>query len=254
MMPVSPPNRNVTRKPIAHSIGVSNVMLPRHIVPTQLKNFTPVGTAMRNVMKEKNGSSTAPVTNMWCAHTAIDSAAIVIVANTRPLVAEDRLAAEHRQDLGDDAEERQRDDVDLGMAEEPEQVLPQDRPAVLGVEDVRAELSVGEQRQQRGGSTGNAISTRIAVSRMFQVKIGIRNIVMPGARMVKIVVMKLTPPRMVPRPAERQAHDPQVGARARGVDLVGQRRVRGPAEGRRATRGEEAGRRRSARRTGTASS
>ena len=36
---------------------------------------------------------------------------------------------------------------------------------------------------------------------MFQVKIGIRNMVMPGARMHKIVVVKLTAPRMVPRPA-----------------------------------------------------
>ena len=48
---------------------------------------------------------------------------------------------------------------------------------------------------------GNAISTRIDVTRMFQVKIGIRNIVMPGARIVRIVVMKLTAPRIVPRPA-----------------------------------------------------
>ena len=47
---------------------------------------------------------------------------------------------------------------------------------------------------------GNASSTRIDVTRMFQVKIGIRNMVMPGARIVKMVVMKLTPPRMVPRP------------------------------------------------------
>ncbi len=31
-------------------------------------------------------------------------------------------------------------------------------------------------------------------------KIGIRNIVMPGARMQKIVVTKLTAPRIVPRP------------------------------------------------------
>ena len=38
------------------------------------------------------------------------------------------------------------------------------------------------------------------MSRMFQVKIGIRNIVMPGARMQMIVVMKLTAPRIVPRP------------------------------------------------------
>ena len=35
---------------------------------------------------------------------------------------------------------------------------------------------------------------------MFQVKIGIRNMVMPGARIVMIVVMKLTAPMMVPKP------------------------------------------------------
>ena len=85
MMPVRPPNRNVTRKPIAQSIGVSKVTDPRHIVPIQLKNFTPVGTAISIVMKAKNGSSTAPVTYMWWAHTATDSAAIAIVAKTRPL-------------------------------------------------------------------------------------------------------------------------------------------------------------------------
>ncbi len=80
MMPVRPPKRNVTRKPIDHSIGVSNVSFPRHIVPIQLKNFTPVGMAMSIVMKAKNGRSTAPVTYMWCAHTVTDSAAIAIVA------------------------------------------------------------------------------------------------------------------------------------------------------------------------------
>ena len=42
--------------------------------------------------------------------------------------------------------------------------------------------------------------TRIDVTRVFQVKIGMRNIVMPGARMVRIVVMKLTPPMIVPKP------------------------------------------------------
>ena len=48
-------------------------------------------------------------------------------------------------------------------------------------------------------STGNATSTITEVSSAFQVKIGIRNIVMPGARMQKIVVMKLTPDKMVPK-------------------------------------------------------
>ena len=36
--------------------------------------------------------------------------------------------------------------------------------------------------------------------KIVHVKMGIRNMVMPGARMVMIVVTKLTPPKMVPRP------------------------------------------------------
>ncbi len=35
---------------------------------------------------------------------------------------------------------------------------------------------------------------------VFQTKIGIRNIVMPGARIPMMVVMKLTAPRIVPKP------------------------------------------------------
>ena len=41
------------------------------------------------------------------------------------------------------------------------------------------------------------------VTRMFQVKIGMRNIVMPGARMQKTVVIMLTAPRMVPEDPAR---------------------------------------------------
>ena len=43
--------------------------------------------------------------------------------------------------------------------------------------------------------------TSIEVTKVFQVKIGMRNIVIPGARIVMMVVMKLTPPMMVPNPA-----------------------------------------------------
>ena len=41
---------------------------------------------------------------------------------------------------------------------------------------------------------------KIEVTRVFQVKIGMRHMVIPGARIVITVVMKLTPPRMVPKP------------------------------------------------------
>jgi hypothetical protein len=55
MMPVSPPKRKVVRNPTVQSSGVSKDREPPHIVPIQLKNFTPVGTAMRKVMPEKKG-------------------------------------------------------------------------------------------------------------------------------------------------------------------------------------------------------
>ena len=80
MTPVKPPNKNVAKKPIVQSIGVSKVTEPLHIVPIQLKNFTPVGTAINIVIKAKNGKLTAPVTYMWCAQTETDNAAIAIVA------------------------------------------------------------------------------------------------------------------------------------------------------------------------------
>ena len=85
MTPDRPPKRKVIRKPIENSIGDSKVNCPFHIVPIQLKIFTPVGTAIRNVMNEKYGRRTAPVAYMWWAHTAIDRAAMANVAYTRPL-------------------------------------------------------------------------------------------------------------------------------------------------------------------------
>lgn len=67
-----------------NSIGLWNETWPRHMVPIQLKNLSPVGIAIRKVMKQKNGRTTAPVANMWCAQTAADSPVMPIVANTIP--------------------------------------------------------------------------------------------------------------------------------------------------------------------------
>ena len=53
--PLMPPIRNIDRKPSANSSGVEKVSWPRHMVKIQLNIFTPVGIAMRNVMRLKNG-------------------------------------------------------------------------------------------------------------------------------------------------------------------------------------------------------
>ena len=85
MIPVSPPNKKVIKNPTAQYIGVSMDIEPRHMVPIQLKNLTPVGTPIKNVINEKNGSNTCPVANKWCAQTDTESAAIAIVAAIKPL-------------------------------------------------------------------------------------------------------------------------------------------------------------------------
>jgi hypothetical protein len=78
------------------------------------------------------------------------------------------------------------------MAEEPEQVEEQDRVAAAGrIEERRTEIAVGQQHRDRPGGTGSASSKRNAVTRIDQTKSGMRCSVIPGARMWKIVVMKL---------------------------------------------------------------
>ena len=73
-------NRNT--KDNANSIGVSNVMAPRHMVAIQLKTLTPVGTAMDMVAYMKNNSPARgmPTVNMWCAQTKNDRKAMAAVA------------------------------------------------------------------------------------------------------------------------------------------------------------------------------
>ena len=69
------------------------------------------------------------------------------------------------------------------MAEEPEQVLPENRPAALAEKTCAPSFLSISSTSSAAASTGKASSTSIEVSRMFQVNIGIRNMVMPGARM-----------------------------------------------------------------------
>ena len=58
-------------KPSAQTIGDLNSRLPPHIVATQLKIFTPVGTAMTMVAAVKYifVFTSRPTVYMWCAHT-----------------------------------------------------------------------------------------------------------------------------------------------------------------------------------------
>ena len=110
--------------------------------------------------------------------------------------------AEGGDDLADDAKRRQDQDVDFRMAEEPEQMLEQQRiAAAFRVEKGGAEVAVGQQHGDPPASTGSDSSSRKTVTRIDHTNSGILCRVMPGARMLKIVVMKLIDPRIDETPA-----------------------------------------------------
>ena len=71
-------------KPSANSMGGSKRSFPFHNVASQLKNSTPVGIEIISVVTLKNGNSTAPVANMWWAHTVNESAVMRRKASTTP--------------------------------------------------------------------------------------------------------------------------------------------------------------------------
>src|SRR4030067_2490993 len=69
--PVRPPSRNTTMPARVKSMGTGKTILPRHSVPNQEKNFTPVGTATSRVLY-MNGTrrhSATPDANIWCPQT-----------------------------------------------------------------------------------------------------------------------------------------------------------------------------------------
>ena len=104
--------------------------------------------------------------------------------------------------MADHAEARKDQDVNFGMAEEPEQMLEQDRIAAAGrVEEARAEMAVGQQHRDRARENRQRQQQQERRDRIDHTNSGILCIVMPGARMLKIVVMKLMAPRIDDAPA-----------------------------------------------------
>ena len=94
----------------------------------------PVGAAItiEAIIKYARVSTEMPDTNMWCAHTTEPTTPMATIAHHHAKVAKDGFLAESGHYVAEDAEPRQDHDVDVGMAEEPEQVLEQHRIASAG--------------------------------------------------------------------------------------------------------------------------
>ena len=132
--PVSPPMPNIGRNASAKSIGVVKRIDAPHSDSSSAVRMTTDGIEMIIVVTWKNALMVVPmpVMNMWCAQTMNDMKPEEDDRIDERLVAPERLARVVRDHLRDDAHRRQDEHVHLGMREEPEQVLPEERVAAAG--------------------------------------------------------------------------------------------------------------------------
>ena len=133
-------------------MGTVKRILPPHMVPSQLKILIPVGTPI--AMVEAVKKALAVGRHADGEHVVRPHAQAEEADGERGRhhdgVAENRLAREHRNDLGDEGEAGNDQDVHFGMAEDPEEVHPDDgRAAGLGVEEVAAQVAIDQQHDLR---------------------------------------------------------------------------------------------------------
>jgi hypothetical protein len=115
------------------------------------------------------------------------------------------LGGEHGNHLGDDAHGGKNEDVDLGVAKDPEEVLPEQGlagwPPASGMKKTVPKNRSNNKRIMPTVSAGKARSTRNCVISTIQTKTGMRIRVMPGARMLMMVTTKLRAPKMDDTPS-----------------------------------------------------
>ena len=128
-------------------------MLPPHSVASQLKILMPVGTEITIVGEGEEGVWTrahADGEHVVRPDTEADEADANRGGDHRR-IAEDRFAREDGDDLVGEGESGQDEDVDLGMAEDPEEVHPENGGAAgLRVEEVAAQIAIDAEHDLRG--------------------------------------------------------------------------------------------------------
>ena len=141
------------------SMGVAKRIRPPHMVASQLKILMPVGMPTSMVERTKKAlldRGHADGEHVVRPHAEADEAD-AHRGRDHGRIAEDGLAREDGNDLVGDGEGGQHEDVDFGVAEDPEEVHPEDGGAAgLGVEEVAAEIAIDEQHDLRGGERRDA--------------------------------------------------------------------------------------------------
>ena len=130
------------------------MIFPPHMVASQLKILMPVGTEIAMVVNHEESIA-------LCAHAYGEHVVRPDGHAQEPdrhrgrhhdRIAEDCLPREDRNNFGDESERGDHEDVDLRMAENPEEMHPDDGgTSGLRVKEVPAEIAVNQQHDLRGG-------------------------------------------------------------------------------------------------------
>ncbi len=134
MTPVRPPSTKITRLPKAKSMGTERVRRPAASVARKQKTWTLRGNCHslrgRREQAERDGRQSRR------EHVVDPQSEAQKASPDRrqhdPAISNDRSLRERRNDHRHQGNRRKEDDVDLRMAKEPEQVLPQQRIAAAG--------------------------------------------------------------------------------------------------------------------------
>ena len=152
------------------------------------------------VMNEKNGSIIAPVTYMWWAHTVTDRPAMAIVAVTRPLYPKIGL----RENTGIISEVTPKNGrastYTSGCPKNQKRCCQRTAPPFSGSKIWPPKRRSIPSANSAEASGGKIIIIKMEVISVVHVNTDMRHMVMPGARIATIVVMKFTAPIMVPKP------------------------------------------------------
>ena len=193
MIPVSPPVTNMKMKPAMKSSGVRKRALPMTIVQHQAKTWIVDGMTTIAVAAAKKTIATVGMPGG--EHVVRpDAEADEDDEQLGDRDERERLhppLRERGDDLGRDPERGDDQDVDLGVAEEPEEVLPEERRAAAARRRRSACRRCGRGRAGscRRVSTGSAKRSPNDAARNAKQKSGIRFSDIPGARDLKIVTM-----------------------------------------------------------------
>ncbi len=188
---------NCTISPMANSIAVENHNLPPHIVRVQLMIFTPVGTAIAIVATENTATEIGPrpAANMWCAHTPKPTRPIAAPENTTKGYPNSGL----RENVGNTSEMMPNDGntrmYTSGWPNSQNRCCHSSGSAPSATEkNVAPKFRWNNNRNSATVMTGMANNSRNCTTRAIHVKIGIRIKVMPGARMLSAVTIRLIAP------------------------------------------------------------